>query len=212
MPKKQNEKWALGDILTNTQHISSEAIEAVERAAIALEWGRGEAIVEQGEICDRWVFISEGLTRIMFTRGRKENTLFLGGSGEIFTSFKTLCDSKGSVFRLEAMTPCQGWEVSHRRFAQLQQRFPELVIFERNALRHQMYALEESYNQRGMLSARERYEKFWIPRESRLLNFVPNTYGMRIPLKIIAQYLGMSPEMLSRIRRSIIEQKRNNNG
>lgn len=211
MAKKQNEKWTLADILTQTQSISPEAIEAVEQASVPREWSRGEAIADQGKLCNRWIFVTKGLSRVMFTRGNKVSTLFFGGSEEIFTSFKSLCDNKEAVFRLEALTDCKGREVSHKRFELLQQEFPELVIFERNALRHQLYALEESYNQRGLLDARERYEKFWIPRESRLLNFEPMMYGMKIPLKIIAQYLGMSPEMLSRIRRSLIEQRHTRN-
>ncbi len=208
MAKQQNEAWTLADILTQTQIISAEAIQAVENSVTPREWRRGKAIVEQGEYCDKWIFITEGLSRVMFTRDSKVNTLFLGGSGEIFTSFKTLCDHKDSVFRLEALTDCTGYEISHSKFSFLQQRYPDLVIFERNALRHQLYALEESYNQRGLLTARERYEKFWKPREGNLLNFFPSTYSRRIPLKVIAQYLSMSPEMLSRIRRGLIEQSR----
>lgn len=211
MVKKQNEAWTLADILTQTQNLSAEAIIAVEKSVIPREWDQGEAIVKQNEYCDKWFFITEGLSRVMFTRGKKVNTLLFGGSGEIFTSFKTLCDHKDSVFSLEALTHCKGFEISHSKFNFLQQRYPELIIFERNALRHQLYALEESYNQRGLLNAKERYEKFWIPREGNLLNFSPGTYSVKIPQKVIAQYLSMSPETLSRIQHGLIEQHRKKN-
>ncbi len=209
--KSFEDSWTIGEIL-QSQHeiVSLETIEALEHAVTPCEWHRGDAVVEQNEICDKWIFIASGLHRIMFRRGKKTDTLFFGGGGDVFTSFHTLCDNKASIFRVEAMTDCHGWEISHYKYRMLQEQFPDLIKFELGMLRHQFYMLEDYYSRRGLLSAQERYERYWDQREGKLKRFRADEFRKYLPMKVVAQYLSMTPEMLSVLRRRDVMNEKGN--
>lgn len=200
--KTAEDTWTIREILQNQfEVVSMEAVEAMENALTAREWKRGDAIAEQNEMCDRMIFITSGIYRIMFQRNGKTDTLFFGGAGDVFTSFHSLCDKKPSILRMEALMDCKGYEISHYKYRLLQDQYPDLVRFELGYLRMQLYMLEDYYNRRGLLSAQERYERYWDKRKGKLKAFSDKVFRKYFPLKIIAQYLSMTPEMLSILRR-----------
>lgn len=209
MHRKENiaeDEWTLPEIVRRQyRHVSDEAIQALENACRVWECNKGDCIVEQDQKCDRYIFIAKGLHRVMFSNGNKTDTLFFDGGGSIFTSFHTLCADKNCVFRVEALSKTYGWEISHRRYRMLQDKYPDLVRFEVGLLRMQLYSLEDYYKRRALSTPQERYEKFWGKRQEKLSYLSPHILSKFVPLKVIAQYLSMTPQMLSILRRREID-------
>lgn len=194
--------WTLQEIILNQSYqISPEALKALERSMTRWRCRKGSAIVTQNEKCDRWIFISKGLCRVMFSKNGKDDTLFFDGGGAIFTSFHSIVADKDSIFRVEALTDSYGWEISHSKYSLLQTRFTDLLKFEIGLLRHQLYSLEDYYRRRALSTPQERYESFWGKRQEKLQYMAPHVLSKFIPLKVLAQYLSMSPVMLSILRR-----------
>lgn len=198
-------EYSLSEMISREYPVSQPAIDALEKQAVAWQCDKGEIISAQQEPCQKWIFISCGVCRISFEKNGKEDTLVFGGSGEIYTSFNTLVCNRDSLYQLQALTPCKGWEISHRKFSLLQDRFPDLIKFERNYLRQQMLAFEDLYWKRAMTTPAERYEEFWKNRADILKALSPQTLSRYIPLKVIAQYLSMTPQMLSILRRREVD-------
>lgn len=203
------DEWTFSQIVHRQYpRTSTEAIRALGQVAKKWERRKGEAIVEQGELCDRWIFVSKGLHRIMFSRKGKTDTLFFDGGGAIFTSLHSFVAGKANIFRVEAITDSYGWEISHNHYRQLQERYPDLILFELNFMRYQLYSLEDYYKRRALSTPQERYDRFWSKRAEKLQYLAPHILSRFIPLKVIAQYLSMTPQMLSILRRRELERYR----
>ena len=107
---------------------------------------------------------------------------------------------KKSVLGLQALSDCSGWSLSHYKYCLLQEKFPELLKFEINLLRGQLFALEHYYYSRALTDSSQRLEQFYEKRDALLEVFQPQTLIKSKPLRILAQYIGISPQMLSLLR------------
>lgn len=200
--KITEERWTLEAILrTIYPGLSGATVKAFEKASIEKAWLKGDRIVRQGDLNERWTLLSNGLVRIVYNKNGKEDTLLFDGGGGIFTSFHSIFAHLPSAFSLEALTDCDGWEIEHNKFCELQERLPELKQFEILFLRNQLYGLEDSYVRRALSTPAEKYENFWSKIHETLKVLTPQELTKYIPLKIIAQYLSMTPVMLSILRR-----------
>lgn len=92
---------------------------------------------------------------------RTRKILFFGGAGDIFTSFHSIFLQKKSVLGLQALSDCSGWSLSHYKYCLLQEKFPELLKFEINLLRGQLFALEHYYYSRALTDSSQRLEQFY---------------------------------------------------
>lgn len=212
MAKKNiaEDTWTLREIVNQGHRaISPAAMEALERFVTPWERMKGEVLVEQNRMCDKWYFVSRGLLRVMFTKNGKTDTLFFDGGGGIFTSFHGMIMKKKGIFRVEALADSCGWEISHDLYLNLQEQYPDLMRFELGVLRGQLCCLEEHYQQWSLTTPQERYDMFWDKQDMELIqNRTPHILSKFIPLKVIAQYLGMTPQMLSRLRRRELDDYR----
>ena len=202
------DKWTFPEILKEQYNrISPRAIQALE--SVVQPWSRrkGQSIVDQDEHCPHWIFVSYGLHRVMFTKNGKSDTLFFDGGGAVFTSFHYQVKKEKSVFRLEALMDCAGWTIKNDVWEELSNVFTDLVRFENALYRHQYYFLEEYYRRNTMSTPWERYECFFEkwPQILQLPTRSFTALTKYIPQKIIAEYLSISPQMLSRLRRREME-------
>lgn len=203
------DEWTLAEIiLDKCKDVSVRAIMALENACTRWKCKKGHAIADQDELCDRWIFVARGLVRIMYTKGKKTDTLFFDGGGAIFTSFHSIVAGQPGVFRMEALLDTRGWSIPHERYEAIAREYPELRMFELNFLRNQMYCLEEYYRWRAMATPQQLYDRFCIQWSSLLREHDPKVLSKYIPLKVIAQYLSMTPQMLSILRRRELEKSR----
>lgn len=198
-------------IRTFANDVGDDAISALESVSVPWSCRKRETIVDQDEICDRWVFVSKGLHRLMFTKNGKEDTLFFDGGGAVFTSFHAMVKGESGVFRLEAINECNGWMIKHDDYHVLVEKYPELLKFEVSLLRQQIYCLEEYYRKFTQTTPQERYQEFWRAWPHILTqknHRTTNVLSRYIPLNVIAQYLSMTPQMLSRCRRREFDEAR----
>ena len=205
------DEWTFAEIIEDRlPKISLTALSAMSRVATPWKVKKRELIVKQGELCNRWIFISRGLARMTFTKAGKTNTLFFDGGGGIFTSFSSLINKEGSVFAVEALSDCWGWEITHEDYHKLTSEFPEIFEFEVWFLRNQYYALEGSYQRRAMTTPEERLENFqtvWT-KNFEVSHWTSDRITQYIPQKILASYLSITPTMLSILRRREIDRQR----
>lgn len=206
------DEWTFSEIIEDHfPTISLKTLSAMSRVATPWKVKKRQLIAKQGELCDKWIFVSKGLLRMKYAKDGKTDTLFFDGGGAIFTSFSTLVHNEVNLFSLEALNECWGWEITHENYNKLTSEYPEIFEFEVWVMRNQFYALECSYQRRAMTTPEERLANFrtvWANNFKASPPWNASKMTQYIPQKILASYLSITPTMLSILRRREIDRER----
>jgi CRP/FNR family transcriptional regulator, anaerobic regulatory protein len=150
-----------------------------------------ETLLIEGNVCKNIYFVRTGAVKQYYLSEGKEfiqNFYFEGNMASHFNSFLTQTESDSY---LEAIEGTELWVMSYHNFERICQASPEfsqqlaVLMSKMNSHRVNLLLLSDA-----ML----RYKKF-LADEPELLQ--------RVPQYMIASYLGMTPETLSRIRKRL---------
>lgn len=149
-------------------------------------------LLKAGEVCRSEVFIVKGCIRTYFIDKKGLETILTFGTenwwiGDI-ASFN---DQTPSKMFIEAIEDCEVLEIQYESKIRLTQAIPKLEHMYLILIQKHLTAYQERLFGNIALSAEERYDIF--------LDKYPQL-PQRISQHLIASYLGISPEFLSRIR------------
>jgi len=164
----------------------------LEELALKLRVRKREYVVQQGHRTDCLFFITAGLFRGTHVSDGEEDTLFFGVPGDPFTSVHAFAHGELAQISLQALEHSEVIAVRYDDFRRLISEREDLMGWWNTVLLEQLYALERRYVEIGTSLAERRYGNLLRVR-SEIIN--------RIPLKYVAQYLSVTPETLSRVRR-----------
>lgn len=200
----EDKTLTLRQILDKYGQLSHECLSELEQGAEQLHFRRKEVMVPQGEPCGGIYFTSRGLTRVAFRRARKEDTICFGAAGDVFMSFHSLYGAQPAVLSLVAVTDVDCFRIPSHLFQDLRQKYPDLQRWLADILMEQIYSFEELYTRMALATPEERWRSFWDLKADALRAMSGSKLTRLVPLKIIAQYLGMTAQTLSRMRRQLI--------
>lgn len=202
-------RYSLQDIILSKGHVAREGLDTLEKVVRPFQCFPSTEIVKQGEKCDNLYFISSGLCRIAYFRGSRETTVAFGGAGEIYTSFHALSKNLPAALSLISITECEGWYVPLVKFHRMLDRFPDFSRWFLKCLIDQICALEMSYTMRALHSGEEQFENYMNRTYLKDHTSVSKEdFNQAIPLKILAQYLGVTQQTLSVFRRKYFQKSR----
>ena len=164
---------------------------AIQRNTVQQELPRKTLLLRAGRVCDHLYFLEKGLARNYSENGEKTYTNDIVVDGELLASFASFVSRLPSEENIELLEDSKLYSLHYDQLQQLYAEYPYLerigrLIAERNyiSLASQTYRLR-------FLNSAERYENL-ITRKPEIIK--------RTPIGVIASYLGMSIETLSRIR------------
>lgn len=155
------------------------------------EWPKGHLLLKPNGICRRIYFIEQGLTRTFYYKEGKDVTDWLSAEGTFAGSMISFLTQAPDVRGIELLEPSVFWSFAHEHLEKLYTQYYEIERLGRLLTAHAYILVQQRFDDLLFTTATERYHK--------LLQQHP-TFLQRVPLGLIASYLGITQETLSRIR------------
>lgn len=175
--------------------MTHEELDVLESLLLPIKYGKGEKILQEGEICCNISYIERGLIRQFYFKNGKEVTEHLGVDHSIFMCIESLFKEEPTRLQVEALEPTLVYALPKARLEAAAMRNVNIQMLYRKIL-------EESLIQSQIHADLVRFES--APnRYKRLCDLNPQVV-LRAPLTYIANYLQMTPETLSRIRSGVL--------
>lgn len=172
-----------------------DELDVLESLLVPIKYGKGEKILQEGEVCRNISYIEKGLVRQFYFKNGKEVTEHLGVDHSIFMCIESLFKEEPTRLQVEALEPTLVYALPKAKLEAAAMRSVNIQMLYRKIL-------EESLIQSQIHADLVRFES--APnRYKRLCDLSPQVV-LRAPLTYIANYLQMTPETLSRIRSGVL--------
>jgi len=158
-------------------------------------------VLQEGDVCKYIAFVEKGLLRsyMINEKGQEHINQFAFEGWWIADQFSYLT-GEPSKYNIEAMEDCELLLLSKQAEEQMLQQIPKLERYFRILLQNSLVATQKRLASSLSQSAEERYHE--------LIQDCPSTLPHRIPQHMLASFLGITPETLSRIRKNITSKSR----
>ncbi|SRR5215204_2221160 len=156
---------------------------------------KGAIITNYGQIERKLYFINSGLVELTMLHNGEEKIIEFFFQDSFVCAYTSFLKQEASDVRITALSECQTEVIKHK---DLQDAYRTSLIANRigRIMTEQIYMIKTKREKDFLTqSAQEKYSEL-ISRRPDILKF--------IPVNKIAKYLGLHPESLSRIRKSII--------
>lgn len=155
---------------------------------------KGTILLEQEQICSEVYFVSEGLLRAYtLDKSGKEHNIQFAPENWWMSDRNSFIYSEPSLFYIDAVEDTELISLS-AEFFNLASTFPGFNEFNTKALHNAVRLLQQRVSLLIGATAEDRYLDF-IGRYPSLT--------LRVPQWMIASYLGITPESLSRVRKEL---------
>lgn len=173
--------------------VPDEEVQKLNDIAVELFIARGDAFIREGTVPQRFAFVGSGLFRYYYVNSRGgEFTKGFFSEGTCIVSYTAMIERRASYYTIEALEDSTVFALDYGAWQQLYRSHPcwsALLI----ALLTKGYTKKETREREFLLhTAEKRYRSFLAEYPS---------LEQRIPQRLVASYLGITPVALSRIRR-----------
>jgi CRP-like cAMP-binding protein len=147
--------------------------------------------VKEGKTCRHLYFLEQGALRGYYNLEGKEITHWFAFAEDFVTSFHSFITVQPSIENIQLLEGSVLWSINKDNLMRLMNEYREIERLVRIAYEKYYIRLEERYVNAQFKTATERYQE--------LLQQTPHILE-KAPLGVVASYLGISQETLSRIR------------
>lgn len=180
--------------INNIVSLNEEEWDVLKNGIQEISCEKGDLILSEGDECDFVGIIKTGLFRFYTTTKGNEKTTEFWFPMDYFSDYRSYLTNSPTSFNIEAMRPGTIWKLKRTYMYKL---YEESVNFNKlgRIVAEQLF-LKKALRLDGFLkdSPKERYLQLLI-KDPNILQAVPQY--------MIASYLGITPESLSRIRKRI---------
>lgn len=189
--------YSLNTFLTSNLNIDEKEISAVIENCTTKEVKKNDFLLREGEYCRHTFFVEQGLLRQYSIDNKgKEHILTFAPESWFVTDRESAYFQKPSTYFIQALEDSKVVMLDENFTQRLSEKIPSFTEFNNKLLHNHIRHLQNRINL--LLSARA---------EDRYLQFVamyPDLL-LRVPQTMVASYLGITPESLSRVRRDLAE-------
>ena len=151
----------------------------------------GKFLHKPYKVCEHTYFINSGLLRVYYKKDDKEITDNFSSEGEWITSIYSFMKNVPDNCYIQTLEKSELISINILHLEKCFSDFPEMERFGRILISKRFVEQSERIISLQFHSAKERYEFFLKTGENKI---------QRVPLGMLASYLGMTQETLSRVR------------
>lgn len=156
---------------------------------------KGEYLLMEGEICRNSFFVEKGLLRYYSIDSKgKEHILQFAPENWFIADRESAYFGKPSQYFIQTLEDSTIVTLDDNFMLKLSANNPAFTEFNNKLLHNHIRHLQNRVNQLLSYTAEERYIKF--------IALYPNVL-LRVPQTMVASYLGITPESLSRVRKEL---------
>jgi CRP-like cAMP-binding protein len=181
-------------VLSQFIHLSPDGKEAFAAAVKKLELPKGHLLVKEDTVCNYLYFVERGLTRTHYYKDGKDITDWISPENTFACSIVSFITRKPDRRIIELLEPSVLYAISHEKLEELYSHFHEIERLGRLLVSSGMVQMQQKFDDQHFETATQRYQTLMKTNPSLLL---------RVPLGMIASYLGITQETLSRIRSQV---------
>jgi CRP-like cAMP-binding protein len=172
--------------------ISNEKVDEILQYFKPLSAKRNTLLLSQGDTCNKLYFVNKGCIRSYYiTKQGNEKTRFIAFEGMIATSLSGFISRESSFEFVDTLEDCELLYITHTDFYKLTATVPEWQAYYLKLLEFAYIYQNKKIEELVTLSAGERYAV--------LMKEHPG-YIKRLSNKILASYLDITQETLSRLK------------
>lgn len=188
-------------ILTNTD-VTEEQYKELEPLTYSLRVKKGSVLLEQEQVCHRSFFVCKGLLRsyTVDEMGKEHIIQFASENWWIADRSSFYFDEPSQLF-IDAIEDTEVVYIEKAFLSKLEEISKNYSRFNTLALQKNIRQMQKRINYLLSATAEQKYLDFI--ESHRLLT-------LRLPLHMIASYLGITPESLSRVRKQLALKNFNN--
>lgn len=156
---------------------------------------RRQYILQENDICRNLSFVKKGLLKSyrLDEKGTEHITVF-GWEGWWISDFNSFVNQAPAVLNIEAIKDTELLNLSRENYEQMTLEVPVMDRYFRILYQNSLVTKDQRLISSNSDTAEEKYRS--------LILFNPDII-QRIPQNLIASYLGLAPETLSRIRKKL---------
>lgn len=194
LPLKNTDISSLVAALNFFHPLSEGVIDFLKQKVEPVSFRRGELLLKAGGYCEYVYFIRSGVVRGFVKDNGKILTTWITAENELVSAISSLELHTPALESIEALEDCDMLAMHVSSMKELYEKHPEFNITGRKLL-EKYYRDAERRALIVRLSNAEQKYRFFIENYSHLAN--------RIQLKVVASFLGITLETLSRVRKKL---------
>lgn len=177
-------------------NLTPEQLDQLSETIVPINVHKGVSILKRGDVCKSIYYVDHGLIRQYYYKNNKEVTEHIAYEGGIVMCIESLFMREPSHIAVESLEPSRLYAIQYDEFEKLTQSSYAFCNILLNILKESLILSQHKADTIRFENAKERY--------ARTIKDHPDIIR-RAPLHIVASYLQMTPETLSRVRTAASE-------
>ncbi|QQR99118.1 MAG: Crp/Fnr family transcriptional regulator [Sphingobacteriales bacterium] len=187
--------------LASKLNIDEERILSIQQNCIVKEYKKDEFLLRSNEYCKHIFFVEKGLLRQYSIDSKgKEHILHFAPESWLLADRESTFFNQPSKYYIQALEDTRVTMIDDVSFKKMEEDIPNFSDFNQRMLHNNIRSLQNRIMMLLSENAEERYLQFTTTYPDVLL---------RVPQLMVASYLGITPESLSRVRKELANKNMN---
>jgi len=175
-------------------HAGEAELDALQECLTIRHIAKGDFMVKAGQVCQYVSFLNEGLARLYYTVNGKDISIGFVGKGEYTSEYESFLTRRPATQYIGALTDVEVVDLAYDDMQRLYKEYPVFQEFGRKMAEMLFVMLNQRNTALLALTPEERYRNMIVNKPLLL---------QQVPQYMLASFIGVTPEHLSRIRRKM---------